>query len=324
MSLPAQPVRILVAGLGAFGREHLARLTVRPDVAVVGVADTQSTALEGVRRNHPKLVCLADPLQLIDDTKADAIVIATPASSHVEIAVRALKCNLCVLLEKPIAPSVVAAAPLLAAAKASTGFVLPGHVLRFSKDHARLVEIVRSGEIGEIIYVNSRRYRDDSHALRYADTDPILMTSIHDIDLAQWVTKSDFRSVRARRSGAGSRSMTSISATTANGVTCDLRTAWTFTDGDLPPDRLEVVGDRGSAELIAGLGLSVYASGRRTEYSAITADDPLCNEHEHFLTCVRDRSTTPSIGLANALAGLQLADAAIESLRLNREVLLSP
>ena len=47
----------------------------------------------------------------------------------------------------------------------SAGFVLPGHVLRFSQDHVRLVEIVRSGRIGEVIYVNSRRYRDDSHVL---------------------------------------------------------------------------------------------------------------------------------------------------------------
>src|SRR5208282_936505 len=136
--------------------------------------------------------------RLIDSVEADAIIIATPAASHVEICVRALGRNLCALLEKPVAPS-AAAAPLLQSARSSAGFVLPGHVLRFSQDHARLVEIVRSGRIGEVIYVNSRRYRDDSHAVRYADVDPVLMTLIHDVDLAQWVTGSDFRSVLARR-----------------------------------------------------------------------------------------------------------------------------
>ncbi len=220
------PVRVLVAGAGAFGTEHLDRLAGRSDAKVVGVADTDPAALERIRSRHGVVNCLTDPLRLIDSVEADAIIIATSATSHVEICVRALGRNLCALLEKPVAPSAAAAAPLLASARSSGGFVLPGHVLRFSQDHVRLIEIVRSGRIGEVIYVNSRRYRDDSHAVRYADIDPVLMTLIHDIDLAQWVTGSDFRSVLARRSGGtGGRSMTAVCATTTTGAPCDLRTA---------------------------------------------------------------------------------------------------
>jgi predicted dehydrogenase len=230
-----------------------------------------------------------------------------------------------VLLEKPIASSIAAAAPLLPSARSSNGFVLPGHVLRFSRDHARLIEIVRSGRIGKLIYVNSRRYRDDSHAVRYPDDDPVLMTLIHDIDLALWATGSGFRTVLARRSGGPSyRSMTALMATTATGVTCDLRTAWTFADGDLPPDRLEAVGNRGSVELTVGEALQVYAEGHHTAYPPAEADDPLRNEQDHFLACVRDRSRAPALDVSDALAGLKLADAAIESLSLNREVILSP
>ena len=324
MTLLSAPVRVLVAGAGAFGREHLDRLVRRPDVIVVGVADTNPAALAPLRSKLGAAERLADPLQLIDKVEADAIIVATPADSHVEICTRALGRNLAVLLEKPAAPSASAAVPLLAAERKSAGFVLPGHVLRFSQDHVRLIEIVRSGRIGEVIYVNSRRYRDDSHAVRYADTDPVLMTLIHDVDRAQWITGSDFRSVLAHRSGgAGYRSMTAFCATTATGVTCDVRTAWTFADGDLPPDRLEVVGDRGSVELMVGQALQVYAEGRRTDYAPPAADDPLRNEQDHFLACVRDRSRARALDLSDALAGLKLADAAIESLRLNGEVILS-
>jgi predicted dehydrogenase len=282
---------------------------------VAGVADANPAALEPIRAGFGLEECLTDPLRLIDAVEADAIIIATPGVSHVEIGVRALKRNLAVLLEKPVAPSASAAMPLLAAARSSTGFVMPGHVLRFSQDHMRMVQTVRSGRIGEVIYVNSRRYRDDSHAVRYPDDDPVLMTLIHDIDIAQWVTDSDFHSVVARRSvGVGCRSMTAVSATTATGVICDLRTTWTFTDGDSPPDRVEVVGNRGSVELDVGAGLDVYAEGRRTSYPAAEADDPLRNELDHFLTCVRDRSQAPALTLSQALVGLKLADAAIESL----------
>ena len=139
------PVRVLIAGAGAFGKEHLTRLAKRPDVAIVGVADTNPAALEAIRSALGGARRLADPLRLIEDAEADAIVIATPAASHVELCLRALGRNLAVLLEKPVAPSASQAAPLLAAARNSEGFVLPGHVLRFSQDHARMVGIVRSG-----------------------------------------------------------------------------------------------------------------------------------------------------------------------------------
>ena len=311
----SRPLRLLVAGLGAFGKEHLTRLTERSDVNVVGVADANPAALEPIRAKLGVAECLTDPLQLIEMVEADAIIVATPAASHVEIGVRALAKNLPVLLEKPVAPSATSAVPLLEAGRSSAGFIMPGHVLRFSQDHVRMVETVRSGRIGEVIYVNSRRYRDDSHAVRYPDTDPVLMTLIHDIDIAQWVTGSDFHSIVARRSeGVGYRSMTAVSATSATGVICDLRTAWTFPDGEMPPDRVEVVGNRGSVELTVGAGLEVYAEGQRVRYPAAMADDPLRSEQDHFLACVRDRSVAPALTLSQALVGLTLADAAIEFL----------
>src|ERR1700722_5860995 len=325
MTLLSAPVRVLVAGAGAFGREHLDRRVRRPDVIVVGVADTNPAALAPLRSKLGAAERLADPLQLIDKVEADAIIVATPADSHVEICTRALGRNLAALLEKPAAPSASAAVPLLVAERKSAGFVLPGHVLRFSQDHIRMIEIIRSGGIGEVIYMNSRRYRDDEHAVRYPHTDPVLMTLIHDIDLAQWITGSDFRSGLARRSGGpGYRSMTAVSATSVTGVTCDMRTAWIFAGGDLPPARVEVVGDLGSVELFVGRTLHVYAEGRLTTYPVAEADDPLRNEQDHFLACVRDRSQTPAVNLEQALAGLRLADAAIESLRLGREVILPP
>jgi predicted dehydrogenase len=310
-------LRVLVAGAGLFGREHLARLAGRAEVA--GVADVNAQALAG----FPAAARHADPLRMIEEVPADAIIIATPAASHVEICDRALAAGLCVLLEKPVASSAEEALPLLAAEKAARGFVLPGHVLRFSRDHQRLVEVIRAGEIGEALYINSRRYRDDSHAVRYPDTDPVLMTLIHDIDLAQWVAACDFRAVHAHRTaGPGFRSLTAITATAASGALCDLRTAWTFPGAEAPPDRLEVVGTQGSVELTVGEGLCVFAKGRRTEHSADLNDDPLANEQAHFLACVADRSLKPALGLAEALAGLKLADAAMQSLRLGSQSIL--
>ena len=92
---------------------------------------------------------------------------------------------------------------------------------------------------------------------------------------------------------------------TMNGVACDLRTAWTFTSGDLPRDRLEVVGGRGSVELVVQEGLQVHCGGQRTDLLPSEADDSLSNEDDHFLSCVRNRSLKPAVDLRQAIAGLR-------------------
>jgi predicted dehydrogenase len=321
MSGDVTPLRVLVAGAGPFGQEHLMRLAARPDAKLVGVADPDAGTRQRARERFAVEACLADTMELIDTIAADAIIVATPAASHVAISARALAAGLCVLVEKPAAASAQSAQGLIAAVAKAPGFILPGHVLRFSRDHQRLVEIVRSGRIGSVLYVNSRRYRDDNHALRFPDTDPILMTLIHDIDLAQWVTEAGFSAVHAHRSGGpGFRSMTTVTATTSTGVVCDLRTCWTFSEGQAPPDLWEVVGDHGSVELTAGQGVTLYCEGRVTFYAASEGDDPLQNEQDHFLACVRDRSRRAALGLADAVLGLKLADAAMRSLREHRAV----
>lgn len=319
----AEPLRVLVAGAGLFGREHIARLVGRADVQVVGVADTSADALAEMSSRFAVANGAADPLRMIAQTPADAVIVATPAESHVEICLRALDAGLCVLLEKPVASTAAAATKLLAASGAARGFVLPGHVLRFSRDHCRLVEIVRAGAIGDVLYINSRRYRDESHAVRYPDVDPILMTLIHDIDLAQWITGAGFGSVLARRSGGpGFRSITAVSATANSGAICELRTAWTFPAMDAPADRLEVVGTRGSVELVVGEGLRVWNADQSIERPADAADDPLRNEQDHFLACVADRSRKPALGLPEAIEGLKLAEASLQSLQLQVEALV--
>ena len=289
-------------------------------MSVAGIADTNPVAVSVACRRFGLERGFADALRLIDVVEADGIVVATPLSSHVEIAAYALSRGLGVLLEKPVASTAAEARRLQSVAKDAKGFVLPGHVLRFSTEHRHLVEIAKSGRIGSVIYVNSRRYRDDAHVQRYPDIDPVLMTLIHDIDLAQWIAGSPFGSVKARRSGSrGARSMTIASIGMANGVICDLRTAWTFESSNDPPDCLEVVGERGSVELVAGQGLRIYADGLRSDVPLEPADDALRNEQDHFLACLRDRALTPALGLEEAIAGLELAEAVIKSLHSGRE-----
>ena len=74
--------------------------------------------------------------------------------------------------------------------------------------------------------------------------------------------------------------------------------------------------------LEVGCPLRLYAEGQIAELPLIQGDDMLANEHDHFLDCLRDRRTEPVLTLRDALDGLKLADAILDSLRLGREVRL--
>ena len=59
-----------------------------------------------------------------------------------------------------------------------------------------------------------------------------------------------------------------------DGIACDLRTVWTFSNGELPRDRLEVVGSSGCVELAVGEALVLNWEGRRIDLGTIDRDDP--------------------------------------------------
>ncbi len=309
-------MRIVVAGAGLFGREHLRALAGIDGVALAGVADLDESAARAAAERYGAPAWSTDAAALIDRLLPDGVIVATASPSHVALATRALAAGASVLVEKPVAMTAADAVRLLAAEAASPGFGLPGHVLRFSAPHRTLVEIVRSGAIGDILAVVSRRHRDDSHAVRYTDVDPVLMTMIHDIDLAIWITGAAAAGVYAVRRPAGEqRSDTMMMASDTRGASWHLSTSWTYPAPDVPPDRLEVVGTRGGVELEVGSHLRQYGAISRTIDLRSAPDDMLPAELAYFVGCIRDGGRPEAVTLGDAWRGLAAAEAVMASLR---------
>ena len=310
-------VRILVAGAGLFGREHLRTLAGMNGVELAGVADVDQAAARQAAERFGAPVWGADAEALIERLQPDGLVVATPGQTHLALAGAALAREVPVLVEKPVAMTAADVATLADAEAASAGFVLPGHILRFSAPHRQLVEIVRSGEIGEVLAVISRRYRDDSHAVRYPDIDPVLMTMIHDIDLALWISGAAAAAVHAVRSPAGShRSDTMMLATDTRGSAWQLSTAWTYPGAAVPVDRREVVGSHGGVELEVETHLRQYgATTRSIDLRSAAPDDALAAELACFVDALRSGARPGVVTLGDAWNGLVAAEAAMASLR---------
>lgn len=313
-------VRLVVAGAGSFGREHIHFLSTAADVELAGIADTNAAAAEAATGTLGGVATGSDAMALVDRLRPDGLIIATPGPTHLPLARHALAAGIPVLIEKPVAMTAAEASALVEVERASSGFIQPGHILRFCESYRRFAGIARSDEIGPILSLTARRHRDEAHALRYRE-DPVLMTMIHDIDLALWISGGKPTCVSAFRRPAGtSRSLTTATITSAAGPVWTISTAWTFPEGGWPSDRIEVIGERGSVELDAAGTIRVHGADSRTIAVATDLDEALRNEHACFVGCIRSGRPPTTVTLAEAIAGLAIADAVQASLAISAAV----
>jgi predicted dehydrogenase len=166
-------LRLGVIGTGSLGYHHARIARGLPDVTFVGIHDTDAARMAEVAAAL-EVPAHADPDALLE--AADAVVIAVPTVAHEAVAVRALQAGVHVLIEKPIAPTLDAAAAILRAADATGTLVQIGHVERFNA-------AIRAAEphLGELLFVESHRLAPFGR--RGTDVAVVLDLMIHDLDL---------------------------------------------------------------------------------------------------------------------------------------------
>ncbi len=94
-------VRVGLIGAGKMGISHLAIVNAHPDTQVVAVCDTVGYVLSALKK-HAGIETYKDYKEMIDEARLDAVIIATPTSTHYQCARYALEKNLHVFVEKPL------------------------------------------------------------------------------------------------------------------------------------------------------------------------------------------------------------------------------
>lgn len=143
---PHTPVRIILVGAGAMGKNWLGALTRSPDAEVVGLVDLNleaaTKALGEYGLGH--LPVDTSVSALARRTGAQAVVNVTVPVAHHPVSTEALFAGLPVLCEKPIAPTVATALSLAGAAEASGQLLMTSQ----SRRHYRAIEELRHGVRG--------------------------------------------------------------------------------------------------------------------------------------------------------------------------------
>jgi len=142
-------VRIGVIGLGRMGLSHLSILRPHPRVEIVGISDTSRYLLDVMRR-YTGLPVYRDHRVLIEEARPDAVVVATPTGSHVEICEQVLAAGVGIFLEKPLALTVDSGARISELAERKGVTTQVGYHFRFVPSFEEARRWCRSGLIGRI------------------------------------------------------------------------------------------------------------------------------------------------------------------------------
>lgn len=303
-------LKVAVFGAGRFGTQHVAAWNFTTRSTVVAIVDPRISTTHSMHPSPDGPIPVVASLEDIpQSTSVDVAAIVTPVWSHVDIAQELCRRGIPFLVEKPVAATSIDAQAVAAMASESGVISMPGHIMRFSQPHIDLHETM--ARLGHPTATTTLR-RDRSAALLdiYPGEHPALLTGIHDIDLAMWLTNSPVVEVTAVDEDIDGRPM-SFQATLshANGSQSLVSGAYTFpvTEADRVSDEIVIVGQDGDI-------LGDYRYNSDVSASDSDAPDPaLLAEIEHFIDLVSGVATTPVVTLDDAVHSLAVVEAIIHS-----------
>src|SRR4051794_3914112 len=140
---PEGVLNVGLAGLGYWGPNLLRVLGDSQEVEVRTICDLDGDRLERFSRRHPTATTTHFFDDLIEDPEIDAVLIATPISTHFDLASRALRAGKHVFLEKPLASSSDDAAELLRIATETDRVLMCGHTFIYSPAVRAVKDLLR-------------------------------------------------------------------------------------------------------------------------------------------------------------------------------------
>ena len=333
-------VRIAVAGAGDIGRRHMAAIRENAECVLCGVADP--TLNGAAAAGQFQVERFADTSDMIAALAPDAVIIATPNASHLDVARHCLERGVPALVEKPVADTVEAGYALANMADACGVPVLVGHHRRHNPLIRRARALIASGAIGDVVAVSATwlaRKPDRYFDVRWRQEPgggPILINLIHDIDnlrhlIGEIVTIQSVTS-NARR-GSAVEDTAAMVITFASGAlgtiilsdTTPSPWSWELTAGEatsysyhrVPADCYLIAGALGalgvpSLRVWRHEGIQSWQSPLIEERIAFVEEDPLAAQLRHFVDVIRGRAA-PLVSARDAVRTLQVALAVSEA-----------
>jgi predicted dehydrogenase len=200
-----QPVRLLLIGAGVIGRTHIDRIGRDPHLALAGIADPSEAGKALAERLG--VPWAASHVELLEHTRPQGAIVATPNASHVGMAIDCLERGVAALVEKPVADTVDEAQTLVRVQQRTGVPVLVGHHRRYNPINSRARSIVQEGRLGRVVTANvmATFLKPDGYFdaawRRQPGGGPVLINLIHEIDMLRFLC-GEITEVQAASSNA--------------------------------------------------------------------------------------------------------------------------
>ena len=324
-------LRIGLVGCGYWGPNLLRNFHDLPTSQVVAICDVRPNRLEPLAKKFPSVQFTTRYQELLENSSVDAVVIATPVSTHYEIASRALRAGKHVLVEKPLTATTREGILLNQLAARHERVLMVGHTFEYHPAVLKVSELLKKGELGNLYYIDSVRvnlglYQSDGRNVIW-DLAP------HDISIILHWTEEMPRRVSAWGQAFVQKSVEDVAFIRLefpNGVLAHIHISW------LAPTkirRMTVVGDKkmviyddlenvekikvadrrarldpASRELRVGYRLGDIVSPR------VEVTEPLYAECRHFIECILHQKSVRTDG-EGGLRVVRVLEAAEKSIK---------
>jgi predicted dehydrogenase len=198
-----EKTKVALIGLGGIGQVmHLPALLKLKEVEVVAVCDKDFGKAKNISKRHSIKKFYKNPEDLLSENpEINAVVIATPTNTHLDISIKCLEAGKNILLEKPIARDHKETAKIVEAAEKNNKILMVGMNNRFRNDVMLQRTFVKSKEIGNIFYVKAGWLKIKSSAEKWfmekekAGGGVFIDNGIVMLDLGMWMM--DFPEVKS-------------------------------------------------------------------------------------------------------------------------------
>jgi UDP-N-acetylglucosamine 3-dehydrogenase len=317
-------LRAAVIGLGSMGANHIRVLREISGVDLVAGVDLKKDELQVAGDFHS----FRELSESFYQSELDYCILATPTSTHKDIAIELIRRNINVLIEKPIAPSFSQAMEICEEAEKLKVIVGVGHIERYNSALREAKNRINQGQLGVVHQISTRR--QGPYPLRITDIGVAHDLATHDVDLTSWIAGKEYMKLCAQaafRSKSKNEDLIAVTGLLQGGIVVNHLVNWM---SPIKERKVIITGEKGT--LVADTlrsDLAFYENGvvditrkELTHFSGISQGnvisyafdkpEPLRVEHENFRDAIlkKDSEIVTPRSAANTA---KIIDAILES-----------
>ena len=300
---------VAVIGVGFWGKNHVRVYNELSETELVAVCDVNVERAKIIAEQY-EIKAYNDSQKLLKRNDVQAVSICTWTTTHAVEAMKALKARKHTLVEKPLASTIREARRIVDYAKQKEKHLMVGFIERFNPVVQRAKDILRRGEIGELVSATAKRVSQWPE--RIGDVGVVKDYAIHEIDIMRKIFEEDPTSIYAKVGKLKHKKFedyAQMMLTFKHGKTAFIETNW------LTPEKTRSLTLTGSNAI---LSLDYLTQGITVETLDKTLSpryqwkEPLKLELQHFAESVL-KNKKPKVSGVDGLKALIIAEAAIQS-----------